>query len=83
MNPDIPHPDRLKTGDMVGPWKILEVLGAGGMGRVFKVEKDGKLFALKMAVRLPGEKAPGEEDIDGWSGRRGECSAGPCERRLR
>ena len=76
MNPDIPHPDRLKTGDMVGPWKILEVLGAGGMGRVFKVEKDGKLFALKMAVRLPGEKAPGEEDIDGWSVREATAMMG-------
>jgi serine/threonine-protein kinase len=66
MSNDIQHPDRLAPGDFVGPWKILEVLGAGGLGRVFKVEQDGKLFALKMAVRLPGERAPGEEDVDGW-----------------
>jgi serine/threonine-protein kinase len=65
MNTDILHPDRLGPGDLVGLWKILEVLGAGGLGRVFKVEQDGKLFALKMAVRLPGQRAPGEEDVDG------------------
>jgi serine/threonine-protein kinase len=46
------------------------------MGRVFKVEQDGKLFALKMAVRLPGEKAPGEEDIDGWSVREATAMMG-------
>jgi serine/threonine-protein kinase len=65
MTNEIPHPDRLAPGDFVGPWKILEVLGAGGFGRVFKVESEGKVFALKMAVRLPGEKLPGEEDVDG------------------
>ncbi|WP_163995910.1 serine/threonine protein kinase [Pyxidicoccus caerfyrddinensis] len=66
MNTDLFHPDRLGPGDCIGPWKILEVLGAGGLGRVFKVEGDGKVYALKMAVRLPGEKMPGEEDVDGW-----------------
>lgn len=66
MTHEIPHPDRLAPDDFVGPWKILEVLGAGGLGRVFKVAQDGKLFALKMALRLPGERAPGEEDVDGW-----------------
>jgi eukaryotic-like serine/threonine-protein kinase len=66
MSTDIPHPDRLAPGDFVGPWKILEVLGAGGLGRVFKAESEGKVYALKMAVRLPGEKMPGEEDLDGW-----------------
>jgi serine/threonine-protein kinase len=65
MTNEIQHPDKLRPGDCVGPWRILEVLGAGGMGRVFKVESEGKLYALKMAVRLPGERVPGEEDIDG------------------
>ncbi|MBZ4416097.1 serine/threonine-protein kinase [Myxococcus sp. RHSTA-1-4] len=65
MSTDIPHPDRLGPGDMIGPWRILEVLGAGGLGRVFKVEHDGMLCALKMATRLPGQKMPGEEDVDG------------------
>ncbi|MDC0713210.1 serine/threonine-protein kinase [Stigmatella sp. ncwal1] len=66
MTTDIPHPDRLGPGDRVGPWEILEVLGAGGLGRVFKVRRDGKVYALKMATRLPGQKVAGEEDVDGW-----------------
>ncbi|MDC0712663.1 protein kinase [Stigmatella sp. ncwal1] len=65
MTTDILHPDKLGPGSSVGPWNILELLGAGGFGRVFKAEQDGKLYALKMATRLPGQKAPGEEDIDG------------------
>ena len=66
MNIDIPHPVRLAPGDRVGTWRILEVLGAGGMGRVFKVESEGRIGALKMALRPPGETLPGEEDVDGW-----------------
>jgi serine/threonine-protein kinase len=65
MTSDILHPDRLLPGDTVGPFKILDVLGAGGLGRVFKVEQDHHVYALKMATRLPGQKAPGEEDVDG------------------
>lgn len=58
---------------MVGPWRILEVLGAGGLGRVFKAERDGAFYALKMAVRPRGELHPSEEDIEGWCQR--EASA--------
>jgi serine/threonine-protein kinase len=65
MNTEIPHPDTLGPGDLIGSWRILEVLGAGGLGRVFKVERDGRAYALKMALRLPGQRAPGEEDVDG------------------
>ena len=76
MSTDLFHPDRLGPGDLVGPWRILEVLGAGGFGRVFKVEQDGKVYALKMATRLPGQKMPGEEDIDGWSMREATAMMG-------
>lgn len=66
MQTEILHPDRLGPGDTIGPWRVLEVLGAGGLGRVFRVEQDGRDYALKMATRLPGQRAPGEEDVDGW-----------------
>jgi serine/threonine-protein kinase len=45
------HPDHLKPGDMVGPWRIVAVLGRGGSSRVFKVERDGRPFSMKMALR--------------------------------
>ncbi|HEX8706547.1 MAG TPA: serine/threonine protein kinase, partial [Myxococcaceae bacterium] len=66
------HPDHLKPGDMVGPWRIVESLGSGNFGHVFKVERDGAFFTLKMAVRpapeLPqetAEKTLEERQVDG------------------
>ncbi|MDY7230020.1 serine/threonine protein kinase [Hyalangium rubrum] len=72
MTMDAFHPDHLKVGHMVGPWRIVESLGSGGFGRAFKAERDGDFFTLKMAVRpapeLPQEtpeKALEERQVDG------------------
>lgn len=45
------HPDHLRPGDTVGPWRIVKRLGVGGAGRVFKVERGGMFYALKMSLR--------------------------------
>ncbi|MFL5354430.1 serine/threonine protein kinase [Archangium sp.] len=45
------HPDHLQPGHMVGPWRIVQVLGRGGSSLVFKVEREGVFYALKMALR--------------------------------
>jgi serine/threonine-protein kinase len=65
------HPDHLRPGHMVGAYRIVEPLGSGNFGRVFKAERDGNLFTLKMAVRpapeLPQqtpEKALEEREVD-------------------
>ncbi|MCY1075533.1 serine/threonine protein kinase [Archangium lansingense] len=44
------HPDHLQSGDTVGPWHIVQVLGRGGSSRVFKVERDGHPYSMKMAL---------------------------------
>lgn len=61
------HPDQLKSGQMVGPWRIVESLGSGNFGHAFKAERDGDFFTLKMAVRpAPGlsRDAPGKTRDD-------------------
>ncbi|ATB39148.1 serine/threonine protein kinase [Cystobacter fuscus] len=45
------HPDHLQPGHVVGPWLIVQVLGRGGSSRVFKVERDGRPYSMKMALR--------------------------------
>jgi serine/threonine protein kinase len=45
------HPDHLQPGHTVGPWRIVQELGRGGFSRVFKVEREGVFYSLKMALR--------------------------------
>ncbi|RKG66723.1 serine/threonine protein kinase [Corallococcus sp. CA054B] len=62
------HPDHLAPGNQVGPWRILELLGGGGGGRLFKVEREehpGQPFTLKVALRPAGKQEQDEEDADG------------------
>jgi serine/threonine-protein kinase len=37
-----------RVGDRVGEYRIVEVLGEGGFGLVYKVERAGLFFALKL-----------------------------------
>jgi serine/threonine-protein kinase len=48
---DALHPDHLQPGHAVGPWHIVQVVGLGGSSRVFKVERDGHPYCMKMALR--------------------------------
>jgi serine/threonine-protein kinase len=62
------HPDHLKPGDMVGPYRIVESLGTGNFGHTFKVELEGEFFTLKMAVRPAAELSEEnlEEALEKW-----------------
>ncbi|OJH33708.1 serine/threonine protein kinase [Cystobacter ferrugineus] len=41
------HPD---IDEMIGDYKIVGLLGAGGLGIVYKVERGGRFFALKLLL---------------------------------
>ena len=38
--------------ESLGPWKLLEPLGSGGMGDVFRAERSGDGFSQKAAVKI-------------------------------
>ena len=61
------HPDQLQIGDSVGPWHIVQVVGRGGTSRVFKVERDGRPYSMKMAllpITHPQQALPEEEAVE-------------------
>ena len=42
-------PGYLQPGTMVGAYKILDRAGEGGFGFLYRVERDGKIYALKLS----------------------------------
>lgn len=44
------NPMLLQPGQLVDGWRIMELLGAGTYGAVYRVEKGGQSFALKLAM---------------------------------
>ncbi|MEO8012192.1 MAG: serine/threonine-protein kinase, partial [Dokdonella sp.] len=41
-----------RRGDRLGPWRVLEEIGAGGMGTVFLGERADGAFEQKVAIKL-------------------------------
>lgn len=50
-------------GDMVGPYRVVAPLGVGGNGYVYKVERAGRFFALKL-LGIQALDARGQREID-------------------
>jgi eukaryotic-like serine/threonine-protein kinase len=41
-----------RTGDRLGPWRVLREIGAGGMGTVFLAERADGTFQQQVAIKL-------------------------------
>lgn len=42
----------LPEGTRLGPWRLLELVGAGGMGEVYRAERADGAFDMQVAVKL-------------------------------
>ena len=45
-------PDRLRVGSLVGPYRLIEQIGEGGMGNVYLAERDDGLFDHRVAIKV-------------------------------
>jgi serine/threonine-protein kinase len=53
------HPE---IDEMIGPYRVVGLLGAGGLGIVYKVERGGRFFALKLLL-VPALDGRGKREI--------------------
>jgi serine/threonine-protein kinase len=57
------YPEALGPGTEVGTWRVVERLGVGGFGAVYRVEdmaRPGEFYALKLALHPEDERAERE-----------------------
>ena len=46
------HPVDLSPGTRLGPWRVLEATGSGGMGTVYRAERADDAFCMTVAIKL-------------------------------
>lgn len=51
--------DPPRAGDCVGAYRLLDVIGSGGMGVVYRAQRSGADFAQTVALKLIRDAAPG------------------------
>ncbi|WP_434384352.1 serine/threonine-protein kinase [Melittangium boletus] len=58
-----PRPEALSPGTQVGVWRVVEALGVGGQGAVYRVEdraRPGEFYALKLSLHARDKRAERE-----------------------
>jgi tetratricopeptide (TPR) repeat protein/tRNA A-37 threonylcarbamoyl transferase component Bud32 len=43
---------QLPAGAVIGPWRVVRLLGRGGMGEVYLAERDGVAFTQRVALKV-------------------------------
>lgn len=56
-------PEGDRPGSTIGPYRLLERLGAGGFGEVWLAERFGRLACTKVALKLPRNLCVDEESV--------------------
>ena len=47
-----PEPSTLPPGTRIGDWRLIEAVGAGGMGQVYRAERADGAFEMSVAVKF-------------------------------
>ena len=55
---DAPESPELEPGTRLGPWRIAEPVGAGGMGKVYRGERADGAFEMEVAIKLIASRRP-------------------------
>ncbi len=54
---------RLAEGDRLGPWEVLEEVGEGGMGRVYRGQRADGAFEMDVAIKQIGQPRRGLAEL--------------------
>jgi tetratricopeptide (TPR) repeat protein len=60
---DAPALQGVKAGDLIGPYRLLRELGAGGMGSVWLAERSDGLILRPIALKLPHIVTPRRAEL--------------------
>lgn len=61
LNDKILLDDIMMGGELIGPWKIINELGRGGMSMVYRAERDDGQFERTVAIKFLHGIMPGKE----------------------
>ncbi len=57
-------PDKIEVGEIVGSYKIEELLGKGGMGEVYLASRADGEFEKKVAIKVVRDRIPGPAGLE-------------------